>query len=54
MEFEKQGEIQAKEFETIKNNFFQVEQNAIVAKYDLMMKKKLYKYYATGDLAVLN
>jgi outer membrane protein len=48
------GEIQAKEFETIKNNFFQVEQNAIVAKYDLMMKKKLYKYYATGDLAVLN
>lgn len=48
------GEIQAKEFETIKNSFFQVEQNAIVAKYDLLMKKKIYQYYATGDLSVLN
>lgn len=48
------NEITAKDFEMIKNNYFQIQQNAEVARYDLLLKRKLYNYYATGDLAAFN
>ncbi|NBA74723.1 TolC family protein [Emticicia sp. ODNR4P] len=44
------GEVKIKDFESVKNSFFTIQQNAEIAKYDWLLKKKIYQYYSTGNM----